>query len=221
MQQAKKSQIGGALSFMFGGIVYLLAEKIAAVGWHQPAYSYINNYISDLGVAQCGVMPDGRDICSPLYGVMNSGFALEGVLFFIACWLLRPLFSGLSGRLMLLFGLLHGVGGILIALFHSEPSDTVFLGVSLHQFGAFLAIVGGNLTLLCAGWSQWNKPSWLMFSRLSWLLGVFGLLSVVVLTRDILPTGVAERGSVYSITFWQIFTGISLLVVSSNKQQAA
>jgi len=75
--------------------------------------------------------------------------------------------------------------------------------------------------LLCAGWSQWNKPSWLMFSRLSWLLGVFGLLSVVVLTRDILPTGVAERGSVYSITFWQIFTGISLLVARSNKQQAA
>jgi hypothetical membrane protein len=221
MRQVQKWQIGGALSFMLGGLLYLLAEKVAALGWSQPTYSYINNYISDLGVTDCGVMPDGRDICSPLHGAMNIGFALEGILFFIACWLLRPLFSGLSGRLVVLFGLLHGAGGLLIALFHSEPTDTLFWGVSLHQFGAFLAIVGGNLTLLCAGWSQWNKASWLIFSRLSWLLGLFGLLSLVVLTRDILPTGVAERGSVYSITLWQIFTGIYLLVARGNRRQAA
>lgn len=84
--------------------------------------------------------------------------------------------------------------------------------VSVHQFGATLAIVGGNLTLLSAGWSQWNRPQWKIFSRLSWMLGVIGLLNVVILTLDILPTGLAERSSVYSITFWQIFIGVYLLV---------
>jgi len=201
----------GGLCFMLGGVVFLLAEKITALSWHQPGYRYAQNYISDLGVAQCGVMTDGREICSPLHSVMNTGFALEGVLFFIACWLLRPMFMGAAGRLFLLFGLLHGIGGVVIAVFHSEPQSAMLAGISLHQLGAVLAIVGGNLTLLAAGWSLWNQPAWRIFSRLSWVLGIVGLLNVIILTAGILPTGIAERGSVYSITFWQIFTGMMLL----------
>lgn len=201
----------GGLCFMLGGILYLLAEKVAALSWREPLYRYSHNYISDLGVVQCGVMSDGRELCSPLHSVMNAGFAVEGVLFFIACWLLRRLFSGVAGRLLLLFGLLHGVGGMLIATFHSEPAGAALAGVSVHQLGAFLAIVGGNLTLLAAGWSLWNQLEWRIFSRLSWVLGIIGLLSVIILTTGILPTGIAERGSVYPITFWQIFTGITLL----------
>lgn len=201
----------GALCFVLGGLQYLLAEKITALSWINPHYLYAVNYISDLGVAQCGVMADGRNLCSPLHSVMNSGFALEGVLFFIACWLLKPWFAGLAGRLFLAFGFLHGLGGVLIAIFHSDPQGPMLGSISLHQFGAVLAIVGGNLTLLSAGWSQWNKLEWRVFSGLSWVLGGIGLLNVVILTMHILPTGLAERGSVYSITFWQIFTGVYLL----------
>jgi hypothetical protein len=29
---------------------------------------------------------------------------------------------------------------------------------------------------------------------------------------NVLPTGIIERASVYPITFWQIFTGVMLLV---------
>lgn len=68
----------GALCFVLGGLQYLLAEKITALSWTTPFYSYVANYISDLGVAQCGVMPDGRDLCSPLHAVMNGGFMIEG-----------------------------------------------------------------------------------------------------------------------------------------------
>ncbi|TPG64709.1 DUF998 domain-containing protein [Ewingella americana] len=201
----------GALCFALGGVQYLLAEKITALSWVNPFYSYAANFISDLGVAQCGVMQDGRNLCSPLHAVMNGGFAFEGVLFFIACWLLRPLFTGAASKLFLLFGFLHGLGGVLIAFFHSDPQGTMLGSVSMHQSGAVLAIVGGNLTLLCAGWSQWNKPQWCTFSRLSWVLGMVGLLNVIILMMGLLPTGIAERGSVYTITFWQIFTGFYLL----------
>ncbi len=207
----RRQKLGG-LCFMLGGVVYLLAEKIASLSWNTPFYRYSTNYISDLGVAQCGVMTDGRDLCSPLHVVMNSGFIIEGVLFLIACWCLKPLFTGFAGKLFLTFGLLHGVGGVLIAVFHSEPQGAMLGNMSVHQFGAVLAIIGGNLTLLSAGWSRWHSPQWRIYSRLSWVLGVIGLLNVMILTTGVLPTGLAERGSVYSITFWQIFTGVYLLV---------
>lgn len=220
MSLRKTWQTVGALCFMAGGVIYLLAEKITALGWREPLYRYADNYISDLGVAQCGVMPDSRVICSPLHAVMNSGFALEGMLFFVACWLLRPLFTGTAGRWLVLFGLLHGIGGLLIAAFHSEPTETVLAGVSVHQFGAFLAIVGGDLALLAAGWSRWNDANWRGFSRVSGVLGLFGLLSVVILTTGILPTGLAERGAVYPITFWQLFTGCYLLTRPTDIKRA-
>ncbi|MGC6387162.1 DUF998 domain-containing protein [Ewingella sp. S1.OA.A_B6] len=201
----------GALCFALGGLQYLLAEKITALSWEDPFYSYAANYISDLGVAQCGTMPDGRNLCSPFHSVMNSGFVIEGILFFIACWLLRPIFNGRAGKLFLVFGLFHGLGGVIIAIFHSEPQGAMLGSVSAHQLGAVLAIIGGNLTVLAAGSSQWQKPGWRGFSQLSIVLGCAGLLSVAILTQGVLPVGLIERCSVYAITFWQIFTGIYLL----------
>lgn len=204
--------ITGALCFALGGLQYLLAEKMTALSWQNPFYRYTTNYISDLGVVQCGVMVDGRNLCSPLHAVMNGGFIVEGLLFFVACWLLKPVFTGFAEKIFLLFGFLHGLGGVLIAIFHSEPQGLMLGSITMHQFGAVLAIIGGNLTLLSAGWSRWNSPQWRIYSRLSWVLGVIGLLNVMILTTGVLPTGLAERGSVYSITFWQIFTGVYLLV---------
>lgn len=195
----------GALCFTLGGVVYLLAEKISALAWHHPAYSYLHNYISDLGIATCGVTPDGRDICSPAHHIMNTGFAAEGVLFFIACGLLRSLFDSPGRGLFLLFGLLHGVGGVLIALFHSGTGTG---GITLHQAGAVMAIGGGNLCLIIAGWLQRHR--WPRFAILSMTLGAVGLISMITISLDILPVGFIERLSVYTITFWQIVTGLVL-----------
>lgn len=211
MQTKNDGYTLGALCFALGGLFYLLAEKMTALSWGDPLYRYTANYISDLGVTQCGTMPDGRRLCSPLHSVMNTGFVVEGVLFFLACWLLRPGFTGLAGKLFLIFGFLHGLGGVIIAIFHSEPQGVMLGSVSAHQLGAVLAIIGGNLTVLAAGASQWQKPGWQGFSLLSVTLGCAGLLSVVILTQGVLPVGLIERCSVYAITFWQIFTGLYLL----------
>ncbi|PKE30898.1 DUF998 domain-containing protein [Rahnella sp. AA] len=208
MQTNVNWQKKGALCFTVGGILYLLAEKISSTGWRDPSYSYLHNYISDLGIASCGMTPDGRDICSPLHNVMNAGFAAEGILFFMACWLLRPIFPGAGRQVFILSGLLHAIGGVLIALFHSGGSTG---GVTVHQAGAVMAIAGGNVCLLSAGWMKFRSAGWRVFSLFSLALSGIGLVSMVTISFDILPTGLIERMSVYPITFWQIFTGFWIL----------
>lgn len=214
MQTQSQWQKTGAACFALGGILYLLAEKISSTGWRDPSYSYLHNYISDLGIASCGMTPDGRDICSPLHNVMNAGFAAEGILFFIACWLLRPLFSAPGRHVFLFSGLLHALGGVLIALFHSGGSTG---GVTVHQAGAVLAIAGGNVCLLSAGWMKLHSTGWRAFSLFSLALGCTGLVSMVTISFDILPTGLIERISVYPITFWQIFTGFWILTFRTQR----
>ena len=206
-------QKGGALCFTLGGVQYLLAEKISALAWHTPDYSYRQNYISDLGIASCGMTADGRDICSPLHILMNSGFAMEGILFFIGCWLMRPVFHESGRSLFLLSGLLHAVGGVMIALFHSGGGTG---GVTLHQTGAVMAIAGGNLCLLSAAWMKRNSAGWREFSWLSLMLGVVGLVSMFTISLDVLPVGIIERMSVYTITGWQIVAGIWLFLKIQN-----
>lgn len=201
----------GAACFSLGGLQYLLAEKIASTGWHAPAYRYRQNYISDLGIPLCGPTADGRDICSPLHDVMNVGFAVEGVLFFIACWLLRSVFCGRLRGFFLATGLVHAAGGVLIAVYHS---GTAVSGVTAHQIGAVMAIAGGNLCLVCAGWLLRRRR---FYGLGSMLAGVFGLVCMALITSGYFPVGLIERASVYPITFWQILTGLWLLFTLRHK----
>ncbi|MGI4858954.1 MAG: hypothetical protein ACRYHA_18945, partial [Janthinobacterium lividum] len=68
----------GALAFLLAGVQYLLAETVSAAAWVAPRYDYARNYISDLGVADCGEVFHGRLICSPRHALMNGAFVVEG-----------------------------------------------------------------------------------------------------------------------------------------------
>ena len=85
MQKLTRWNRIGAACLALGGLLYLLAERISALAWQHPPYRYQFNYISDLGIPQCGSL-----ICSPLHNVMNSGFAAEGAAVFLR---LCPAFS--------------------------------------------------------------------------------------------------------------------------------
>jgi len=202
MQMSQIQQRVGALCFSLGGVQYLLAEWVSAAGWHSPAYSYSQNYISDLGIP----------LRSPLHSIMNGGFALEGGLFFIACCLLLPLLNGSGRWLFLLCGLLHGAGGVMIALFHSGSAGK---GVTPHEIGAVLAIAGGNLCLITVGWMMHARPGFTAYAWLSLSLGCLGLACMAAITAALFPIGIIERASVYPITLWQILTGVFLLTRSS------
>jgi hypothetical membrane protein len=176
----------GALAWLSAGVTYLTLEAVAARAF-LPSYSYTHNYISDLGVKAH----------SPLASVMNTAFVVQGMLFLVGAVLTRraAAFLTLAGA--------NAVGNMLIALCHS--------GSSTHVVGAVLAIVGGNAAIL-AGSSiigGWHR-------RMSLALGAIGLTSfavfaVAVQTSGVGSIGVWERGSVYSITAWELLTGGWLL----------
>jgi hypothetical membrane protein len=182
-----RSRLGAAVAWTAGPLTYLILEAVAAAGF--PHYSYARNFISDLGVT-----------ASPRADLMNAAFCLQGTLF-----LLGALFLD-RARLFLTFAAANAAGNVLIAIFHS--------GVAAHTVGAVLAIVGGN-TAIMAG-SRIGGP---LYRKVSVGLGVFGLLSFVVfvVTMHGASRGVWERGSVYSILTWQMFTAVWLIARSSRR----
>lgn len=93
-----------------------------------PAYSYVHDYISSLGVPAR----------SPRAGMMNAAFAVQGVLLLLGALLL----AGASRHTRLFVGLvaLNTVGNVVVAAVHS--------GSPLHGWGALLAIAGGNAAIL-------------------------------------------------------------------------
>jgi len=180
----------GAGIWIVGPLTYLILEAVAAVAF--PHYSYAQNFISDLGVA-----------ASPREAVMNAAFCLQGTLFLVGALFLN------RARLFLTLAVANALGNVLIAIFHS--------GVAAHAVGAVLAIVGGNAAILAG--SRISGP---LYRRVSVGLGVFGLLSFVVfilVLQHVLhaPLGVWERGSVYSILLWQMFTAAWLIAASSRR----
>lgn len=188
-----RPRLGAAIAWISGGLTYLILEAVAAAAF-RPHYSYTRNFISDLGVA-----------VSPRAWVMNTAFCLQGTLFLAGAVLAVRAFGTRRARLVLGLAAANMAGNLLIAVFHSGPSPTAWV----HATGAVLAIVGGNAAIL-VGSSMiggWHRP-------VSVALGAFGLLSFVffvIALKNETPPAVWERCSVYSITAWELFTGVWVL----------
>ncbi|MCW6508125.1 DUF998 domain-containing protein [Lichenifustis flavocetrariae] len=187
---------------------YLVAEGIAAAAWREPPYSYLNNYISDLGVTACG----GNGPCSPLHAVMNIGFLLSGVLAIAAALLLAPLWMRPGwGLALAALAALHGIGSIIVGLVHSEPG-AAHGTPHLHVLGAYAAILGGNLALIVAGFGLRRDATVCWFRAAGLALGAFGFFSGAGLVfLKGFPAGLLERGAVDTITVWEIVAGTTLV----------
>lgn len=106
----------GAILLIVNAVQWVVAEAITAAAWVNPPYDYATNYISDLGVPDCGAQFQGRDLCSPLNPVMNTSFALEGVLFAVAIVLLARSLSTGRRRLVMSLAIAHGIGMVTVGL---------------------------------------------------------------------------------------------------------
>ncbi len=201
-----------AVLSVLAGLQYIVIETIAASAWTTPTYSYVTNFVSDLGVPACGPF-EGREICSPLHTAMNTGFVLQGVLFLGAAVLLRGLLPRRAQRAFLVLSALHASGLVLVGAFHTSTAATADGTITYHYAGATLAILAGNVVAIVAGrqWRALGAPRW--FGRASALLGASGLAAVIVLvaTFGVLPPGVPERIAVYAYTGWQVLVGTVLL----------
>ena len=188
------------------GAGYLILAAIAAARLRQP-YSYAHNYISELAEAD-----------SPVAQLINIAFYLQGTLFFVGAVLVVRAVQSQKAGLFLAFAAMNGIGNIVVGTIHGGAVAKVDGTAWVHNAGAVLAIVGGNLAILAgsaiirsAGVAAWYRT-------VSIALAVLGLLSLAMLVVDsrsaaisVLPDGAWERGSVYSIIVWQVFTAVLLL----------
>ncbi len=190
-------------------VQYFLVQVIAASAWPS-TYSWRLNAISDLGAIGCGRF-DGRDVCSPLSGLMNASLVLLGLAMTIGSVLLhQELRSSRTG--FSLMGI-AGIGAILVGFF---PEDTVYWA---HLLGADLAFLVGNIALVVFGFGL-RLPSWLTwYSIASGVVALIALALFLTYNRLFLGLGGMERVVAYPQTIWLVVFGVHML--SARNRAAA
>ena len=204
---------GAAASWLCAGIFYLSAEAVTASRF-SPPYSYARNYISDLGVGTCGQVFDGRAICSPLHVLMNTSFIVQGGLFLLAALAAARSLTSRARYAFIALAAAHCLGLTLVGLFQEAGQTET---VRVHALGAFLAIVGGNATAFASAFLSPELGMPYLHRRASFVLSIMGVGALTMLvvaqsrgTMLLLPNGVWERASVYTITIWEVLTAACL-----------
>ena len=87
----------------------------------------------------------------------------------------------------------------------------------LYLVGAFLSIIAGNVLAVVTGLAhrQLGLPRWL--AVLSITAGAVGLVNIP-LTYGWVPTGLAERISLYSVLLWALTTGVVLIRSTATRR---
>lgn len=207
-----------AITWLGAGIMWLALEAFSAAAF--PGYSYAKNYISDLGVP-LSAAGQGGAIGSPRHLAMNVNFIAHGLLF-----LLGGVFAfragAAAGRARFGFlglAVVYAVGSALVGAFHSSAQTIAVGPVSLHVLGAGLSIVGGNAAIIVGGLNARRLGAANGYGTASVALGTLGLLCLITLQAG--PPfnliGLWERGSVYSITLWEIGTGVAYLIATRHR----
>jgi hypothetical membrane protein len=221
----RTNRLVAASLWLAAGAVYLLAEGLSASAF-SPPYSYAQNYISDLGVAACGQLIGGRAICSPLHDLMNSGFIIQGLLFFAAAVFAARAVTSRARYALMVLAAVNCIGISLVGIFHEAAATQADATLPYHVLGAFLAIVAGNATALASsalsrelGLPPWHR----MASIVLPIVGMVGLVMLIVAQArgavTLVPDGIWERTSVYTITAWEVVTGVGLLAARNTLQR--
>lgn len=212
-----------ATALLTGPAAYLTAEAVSAAAWSNPAYSYLQNWISDLGSSTQGTF-EGREINSPLYQIMNGGFLIQGLLFAAGMLLIARGLPRRLRRTTIVLTVATAVGYALLAVFHGSPQAADDGTLALHYLGATMAIIGANALAIVLGAHWWNDPANRSLGHASVPLGILGLVAVVALfsTMDSgLPSGLIERVSVYTAVLWQVRVAVQLLLPRPKTPQPA
>jgi hypothetical membrane protein len=205
--------LGGA-AWIAATLQYAVVQIVVAAAWHHPPYSWLGNYISDLGNTACGPfkVPHGTPayVCSPMHSAMNASFIIAGILTIAGAVLLRrfwPRSRGTTVALVLL--VITGLGKIFVGL---VPENT---NIDLHLLAAFNVPVGCVAILLLSLTAR--QPSRAV-SVTGIVLAVVGLAATALSTvaefasnssLDLgLRAGGMERLADYPGALWILMIGI-------------
>ncbi|MFI9052400.1 DUF998 domain-containing protein [Streptomyces sp. NPDC053427] len=202
----------GAVVLIVNVVQWVVGEAIAAAAWTDPPYSYAANYISDLGVPDCGTTFQDRAICSPDHQLMNTSFVVQGILFAAGLILLSRVLRRRARRVVVALALAHAVGFLLVGLFHGSQ-DGADYGLALHMVGATVAILSANTAVIMSGRLRRSLDIQLpsVYRLFSVTVGILGLLGVSLAGVSASTAGVFERASVYSWLLWSVVTGVLIL----------
>ena len=195
-----------------GGLIFFLAEFVAAAAWTKPPYSYTYHYISNLGVR--GPSEGfGQLMYSPLAWVMNTGFFLFGITLFIGAAMLRGL-KGWRRWAVLTPAFLLAAGGALLGVFPGTGEEPDSGAVDFHSVGALASIVGGNALIIILGRLCRHVGIPQKTGRVMVVLGIFGLISLAgfmaIAGSGASLIGLVERCAVYPPLIGLICAGQSI-----------
>lgn len=204
----------GAVLWVLSGVM-LVAQVISALAWSDPAYSWTEHAISDLGVTTCGEFTDGgqvREVCSPAHAVFNVGTVVGGLLVAAGAVLLRGIWGTTATRVAMIIMLLSGLCVATVGLLPWDLEPDLHDLAALAQWG-FQVIA---MVLLVSLFRD-DRPG----SRLL-AAGTAGcvLISVAGFTLFLIgfdsPTfigwGLAERLAFDMLTLWTMAVGAHVLV---------
>lgn len=180
-------------------IQFFVVEVVVANAWKSPAYSWRINSISDLGATRCGQF-DGRYLCSPLHGIMNSSLVVFGITMTVGSMLTyRRLRNGRAAFAMMT---LAGLGPLLVGVF---PETSIFWA---HLVGQDLAFMFGNIAQIVFSFTL-SEPLWLRrYSRISGATALVALFLFLSHHRFFLGLGGMERVVAYPLVIWLIVSGV-------------
>ncbi|SES37193.1 hypothetical membrane protein [Lentzea xinjiangensis] len=215
--------VTAAVLWALGGTWYLLSEAVAASAF--PGYSYARDYISDLGAVRENPL-DERSVDSPLAEVMNLGFLHQGLFFLLgAVFAVRALPAGKARAAFLALAVVHAVGNVLVATFHSGQQAAADGTAALHPVGAVMAILGGNLATVAAALLLRHHAAARFVRIAGFALGGIGITSLLALglntafgTTLLFENGTWERGSVYAITTWQLVAATAVFTAKCSRR---
>ena len=206
-----------AAVWLVGALGYFLAEFLAIRAF-SPSYSVAHNFISDLGVPECGQVFQGRPICSPRHSLMNAAFALEGASFLVGALFTYAASGHRRSVGFPIFAALFCLGMSLIAVFHGANAAAANGTFALHVSGALLAIICGNVAMLLSRRSSEavGRPSAQRCASLALVtlsLFAFVVLAAAQLLSEtfIFGAGIWERAILYPILAWQLVRAINFL----------
>jgi hypothetical membrane protein len=189
---------------------FFVAEQLASHAWPLP-YSFIRNYISDLGAIHCGL-----EICSPWHQLMNVSFVLQGFLIGAGSLCMWTRFPGI-GKLSLALLMICAGGVALVGL---APTDS---NAQAHTIGATVHFVAAGLGIVAMGIAQLREGTGRRPGYLSVLTGAAILMATASLGnlkfmpgQTLQMAGAIERVGAYGIVLWLIAMGCQGLIRATH-----
>ncbi|WP_224093733.1 hypothetical protein [Arthrobacter sp. StoSoilB13] len=241
--RATRANIGGWAQLSV--VQYFVAEAAVIEAWAGPEpYSRATGFISDLGAVSCGVYED-RAVCSPLHGLMNASFVVQGLALILGAVFLTAGLLCVAARpgvhaqrfhtatadkeprtrvlakpwiMAVAIRILTGVSGAGTVIVGLVPED---VGSPWHFAGALMFFIGGGFALLLLGilWFRQTPMSWFIAACGSLCIGA--LIVGGITGMDVPQPGALERLMGYPVTIGLAAAGLVIAQRVQTVRKAA